>query len=78
MGDHHSLCLWGKRFFQAGYINIVLRDRHIHKNRNRSVLDHRSHCCGEACRHCDHLVSRQHLAFLQKGRGQRHKRQKVG
>ena len=33
--------------FQLRHINIVLRDGHIHKHRNRPILNHRRHGRGE-------------------------------
>lgn len=45
---------------------VILGYRHIHKYRNRTILDHRRHSCRKSGCHCNDFISRTHLTFFQK------------
>ena len=56
MRDHDSLCLFRECFFQTGYVNVVLRNRDIDKDRNRPILDNRRNRRRKSRRHRDDLI----------------------
>ena len=78
MRNHDRLRLLRKGLLQHGHINIVLRNRYVHKYRHRAVLYHRRHRRGKSRRHGDDLIPPVNPAFSKKRRGQRHKCQQVG
>ena len=57
MGNHHCLCLFGQCALESTYIDIVLRNGDIHKDRNRPVLNHRGNRGGKSRRHGDDLIA---------------------
>ena len=65
MCDHHRLGFGRERSFQFRNINIVLGNRHIHKNRHRAILNGRSHSSGEATGNGDDLVPLLDLTITQ-------------
>ena len=75
--QHDCLCLWRICSLQKLRINVVLRNRHIDKNRNCTVLDDRRYGCRKTCRNCDNLISWKDLTLFEKRGSQSHKRKKI-
>ena len=66
MCDHDRLRLVGKCCLKLCHINVVLRNRHIHKYRHGTVLDHCCDRCRKSRCHRDHLIPAVDLAVTQK------------
>ena len=69
MCDHNCFCFFRPGFFQHCYINVILRNRHVYKNRNRTILDHRRYCCRESGCYCDNFISAFNSCGLAKSEG---------
>ena len=78
VGDHDRLRPLGQGFLQPGNVDIVLRHRHIHKNRNRAILKNGRYRGGKAAGNGDNLVSPANLPLAQFRRGQRRKGDQIG
>ena len=65
MRDHHGLCLIRQCFFKPCDINIVLRNCHIYKHWNCTILDYWCYCCRKTCSNCDYLIASFYLSFSQ-------------
>ena len=72
VSDHDYLCLVGKRIFQLGNIDVVLRDGNVNKYRDNTILDSRSNCRRETSCNSDHLVTGNHLSVFKQRRSQCH------
>ena len=77
MCQHHRFCLWRNGFLKLFRVNVVLRNCHIHKHRDCSILNHRRYRCRESCCHRNHFVSRQNLTLTKKRGSQCHEREKI-
>jgi len=58
MRNHHGACALGMCVLQLRYIDVVGRDRGVHKNRRQSILDDRIDRRWEASGNRDHLIAR--------------------
>ncbi len=77
MCNHDCLCFFCICRFEFCHINIVLRNRGIHKNRNRPVLDDRGNGCRKPAGNGYDFISSFNLSLPQLRGSQRHKRNQV-
>lgn len=78
MRDHDSLRLVRERSLKLRHIDVVLRDRHIDKDRHCSVVDNRRDRRRETGCHRDDLIPTTDAAFAEQRRSQRHEGQQIG
>ena len=78
MRRHNRLCSGGKRSFQGGNIQIILRDRHVYKYRHGPILHNGRHCCRKTRSDCDHFVSPPDSSVTEERGSQRHERKQIG
>ena len=78
MRDHDSLRLVRERSLKLRHIDVVLRDRHIDKDRHCSVVDNRRDRRRETGCHRDDLIPAADAAFAEQRRSQRHEGQQIG
>lgn len=77
MCNHDRLGLGRKGCFQFSNINVVLRNRHIHKHRHCAILDGRGHSGGEPAGNGDNFIALLDLAVAQLRGSQSHKGNQV-
>ena len=77
MCNHNCLCLLTQRLFQLAYIQIILWNRQIQKNRNCTILQIWSNRGRKTCRNRDDFIPTLHTPLSQKWRSQRHKCQQI-
>ena len=77
MCNHNCLCLLTQCLFQLAYIQIILWNRQIQKNRNCTILQIWSNRGRKTCRNRDDFIPTLHTPLSQKWRSQCHKRQQI-
>ena len=77
MCNHNCLGLGREGCFQFSNINVVLRNRHVHKHRHCAILDGRGHGGGETAGNSDNFIALLDLTVTQLRGSQSHKGDQV-